>query len=170
MAAKTFPDVGKALGTCSEARSTRLESLTTPHRHLPSAFPRPLTAPYRKPAICQVPPETRQRLFQGAMVKPYLRADISKPEAAMQFVCGGFKALFMQCCLPGQIKSERSHAHHTGNPARVSWNKSKHDRCWGAAHLLASFPLWIVLTQTDEAEISSHNGTKLHYKLLTQIT
>lgn len=48
--------------------------------------------------------------------------------------------------------------------------KAARSRSGTGAHLLTPFPLWIVLTQTGEAEISSHNGTKLHYKLLTQIT
>lgn len=40
----------------------------------------------------------------------------------------------------------------------------------GPAQLPASSWAWTVLTLVGEAEILSHNGPKLHYQLLTQIT
>lgn len=118
----------------------------------------------------QLPQEMRQRLFQGAMVIPTLRTGILNQKPSSLCVQVLKPPFFCSTTLLGRIKSEWSHTHYTGKPARASWNESQRNQCWGAAYLLAPFPFWIVLTQTDEAEISSHNGTKLHYKLLTQIT
>lgn len=138
-----------------------------------SSLPPPLCHPLsthcslRKTWYLQRPQETMQRLFQGAT----LRTGILNQKKPSSLCVQVLKPPFLcSAAFLGRIKSEWSHTRYTGKPARASWNKRQHDRCWGAAHLLAPFPLWIVLTQTDEAEISSHNGTKLHYKLLTQIT
>lgn len=68
--AKTFPDVGKALRTCSEACSTRLEGLTVPHCHLPSAVPCPLIAPYGKLGICNYPKKQVKGCSKGPRSSP----------------------------------------------------------------------------------------------------
>ena len=142
-----------------------------------SSLPPPLYHPLsthcslQKTWYLQLLQETRQRLFHRAMVIPTLRTGILNQKKPSSLCVQVLKPPFLcSAAFLGRIKSEWSHTHYTGKPARVSWNERQRNLCWGTAQLLAPFPLWIVLTQTDEAEILSHNGTKLHYKLLTQIT
>lgn len=132
-----------------------LEELQEPAQRHPAGH-KPPAAPsssahhsLRKARCLELPRETRPGYSEGPKSSPVCKHALNQRKPSLD------------AC----FQAPRQDRRRMGVPELSTCEAAR-----GAAHLLAPFPLWIVLTQTGEAEISSHNGTKLHYKLLTQIT